>query len=68
MNRNVSEYDGLDNPIVAIKDYEKEGDYGKGTKFALIDYHIMGSYYHKCLYVLRAYKGREQRRISRDRC
>jgi len=25
-------------------DYNKEGDYGKGTYFALIDYHIKGSY------------------------
>ena len=44
MNRTVKEDDGLYNPIGAFKDYDKEGDYGKGTKFALIDYHIMGSY------------------------
>ena len=44
MIRTEKEDDGLYNNIDAFKDYEKEGDYGKGTRFALIDYHIMGSY------------------------
>jgi hypothetical protein len=40
------EADGEYAKIIALTDadYEKEGDYGAGTKFALIDYHIMGSY------------------------
>jgi len=44
MKRTIAEDEGLYNEISKFEDYKKEGDYGKDTRFALIDYHIMGSY------------------------